>query len=93
MTAYDAVLGYDWLKTHSPMVCHWELKTLEFSERGQQVHLEGVTSVQKTVLAISLDQVVKLHKGNDIWAMAMVHQAEEQASVLPPLEVVQVVLT
>jgi hypothetical protein len=22
MTAYDAVLGYDWLSTHSPMVCH-----------------------------------------------------------------------
>jgi hypothetical protein len=30
LAAYDAVLGYDWLKTHNPMVCHWELKTLEF---------------------------------------------------------------
>jgi hypothetical protein len=22
------VLGYDWLRTHNHMVCHWELKTL-----------------------------------------------------------------
>jgi hypothetical protein len=28
--AYNAILGYDWLRAHSPMVCHWELKTLEF---------------------------------------------------------------
>jgi hypothetical protein len=26
--AYDAILGHDWLRSHSPMVCHWELKTL-----------------------------------------------------------------
>jgi hypothetical protein len=44
MTTYDDVLGYDWLKTHIPMVCHWELKTLEFAEGGQQVHLEGIKS-------------------------------------------------
>jgi hypothetical protein len=28
--AYDAILGYDWLRSRSPMVCHWELKTMEF---------------------------------------------------------------
>jgi hypothetical protein len=27
--AYDAILGYDWLRTHSRMVCHWELKTMD----------------------------------------------------------------
>lgn len=21
---YDAILGYDWLKLHSPMTCHWD---------------------------------------------------------------------
>jgi hypothetical protein len=44
MISYDAVLGYDWLKIHSPMICHWELKALEFNEKGQQVHLEGIAS-------------------------------------------------
>jgi hypothetical protein len=32
LAAYDAILWYDWLKQHSPMVCHWEMKTLEFQE-------------------------------------------------------------
>lgn len=22
--AFDAILGFDWLKAHSPMTCHWE---------------------------------------------------------------------
>jgi hypothetical protein len=28
--AYDAILGYNWLRVQNPMVCHWELKTLDF---------------------------------------------------------------
>jgi hypothetical protein len=39
MSAYDAILGYDWLRTHRPMICHWELKTLEFQEQGKHIHL------------------------------------------------------
>jgi hypothetical protein len=27
MEAYDAIFGYDWLSSHSPMTCHWEHKT------------------------------------------------------------------
>jgi hypothetical protein len=30
MGAYDAILGYDWLSSHSPMVCYWDFKTLQF---------------------------------------------------------------
>jgi hypothetical protein len=25
---YDAILGYDWLKGHSPMHCDWEKRLL-----------------------------------------------------------------
>jgi hypothetical protein len=28
--AYDAILGYDWLSAHNPMVCHWDKKVLQF---------------------------------------------------------------
>jgi hypothetical protein len=28
MEAYDAILGNDWLRIHSPMVCHSDHKTL-----------------------------------------------------------------
>jgi hypothetical protein len=32
LEAYDAILGYDWLKAHSPMKCHWEERTMEFED-------------------------------------------------------------
>jgi hypothetical protein len=76
MSAYDAILSYDWLKTHSPMICHWELKTLEFQEHGKQIHLQGVKIDQQYLAAISPEQFVKWHKGNDICAMAVVQQEE-----------------
>jgi hypothetical protein len=44
LKAYDAILGYDWLRQHSPMICHWDLKTMEFQERGQHVHLQVFNS-------------------------------------------------
>jgi hypothetical protein len=73
------------------MICHWELKNLEFNENGQQV-LEGISSNQRSVLPISPEQVVKWHKGNDIWAMAVVHHSEDSANAVPPLDIVQAVL-
>jgi hypothetical protein len=84
LAAYDAVLGYDWLKTHNPMVCHWELKTLEFEEAGHQMHLEGIRRHQLPVVSISAEQVVKWQKGNNIWAMVVVHFVEESIKQVPP---------
>jgi hypothetical protein len=51
--AYDAILGYDWLKSHSPMIYHWELKTIEFQDCGQRVHLQGVKQYQIFMNAMS----------------------------------------
>jgi hypothetical protein len=39
---YDAILGYDWLKTHSPMICQWDKKVIEFQENGNTVTLQGI---------------------------------------------------
>jgi hypothetical protein len=36
---FDAILGYDWLKPHSPMTCHWANKTIEFEDVGRKVFL------------------------------------------------------
>jgi hypothetical protein len=36
LRAYDAILGYDWLKIHSPISCHWENRTIEFLDGGNQ---------------------------------------------------------
>jgi hypothetical protein len=74
--AYDAILGYDWLKAHSPVVCHWELKTMEFQEGEQHVHLQGMQLEQGSFDALSPEQFVKSFKGNDIWAIAVVRQVD-----------------
>jgi hypothetical protein len=44
MHPYDAILGYDWLNTHSPMKCDWQAKTIEFLEKGRPVKLKGLTA-------------------------------------------------
>jgi len=37
MHPYDAILGFDWLRAHSPMTCDWENKTLQFQEQGKLI--------------------------------------------------------
>jgi hypothetical protein len=88
--AYDAILGYDWLKAHSPVVCHWELKTVEFQEGEQHVHLQGMQQEQGSFDALSPEQFVKWFKGNDIWAIAVVHQANAVDTDSVPEQISQV---
>jgi hypothetical protein len=83
--AYDAILGYDWLKLHNPTVCHWELKTLEFKENGVQVHLQGIRQGPPNLSVISPEQFLKWHAGNEIWAMAVLQQTKEASTPVPPL--------
>lgn len=78
--AYDAILGYDWLKAHSPMTCDWELKTMEFLHKGVQVKVQGVRQPQQNYLAeISCVQLEKWLKGNEVWAMAVVEAYQAQS--------------
>jgi hypothetical protein len=72
LEAYDTILGYDWLKKHNPMACHWDLKTMEFQERGQHVHLQGIQHEQLSLDVMSPEQFVKCYIGNDIWALTVV---------------------
>jgi hypothetical protein len=77
---YDAILGYDWLSAHSPMVCHWDKKVLQFQEAGQQVAIQGLKAGLAKLECMSLKQFVKWHHGNDIWALAVV-QSTMQSEV------------
>jgi hypothetical protein len=72
------------LRTHSPMVCHWDYKRLQFQEAGQPIHLQGIQQEQLSLAAISPEQFVKWHTGNDIWALAAVQQSCEQVPVTHP---------
>ena len=72
MEAYDAILGYDWLSSHSPMTYHWEHKTLEFQDKGQQITLLWIHATPAHLEPVSLTTIAKWIKGNAIWAMALV---------------------
>ncbi|XP_025827071.1 uncharacterized protein LOC112902286 [Panicum hallii] len=89
--AFDAILGYDWLSTHSPMTCHWQNKTVEFVHKGQMVKLQGVSAVSSTVEALSADKLVKMCKSNDIWAWVLVTQVLEKQDP-PPVAEIQALL-
>jgi hypothetical protein len=90
ITTYDAILGYDWLKSHNPMVCHWELKTMQFQEAGKPVYLHGVPSEQLSVGTMSPEQFIKMQKGNDIWALAMVQYNNIPDTAATPPEISEV---
>ena len=71
-TTYDAILGYDWLKPHSPMICHWENRTSKFQEAGKTVILQGVPPPLQPVTEMSAKSLAKCYQTNDIWALVMV---------------------
>jgi hypothetical protein len=87
--AYNAILGYDWLKSHSHMICHWELKTIEFQDQGQRVHLQGLKQDQMSLDAMSPEQFVKWSHDNDIWALVVVQQLYDSHEQEVPALVVQ----
>ena len=69
---YDAILGYDWLKTFSPMHCNWQTKTLQFKHQGSLITLKGLQPPQSSVSTILGKKVFKSIKGNDIWAYVII---------------------
>jgi hypothetical protein len=69
---YDAILGFDWLKTFNPMQCDWQAKTLQFQRQDRSVTLKGIQPQSLSLHTITAKQVLKSLKGNDIWAYVVV---------------------
>lgn len=67
LRVFDAILGYDWLRKHSPMQCDWERKMLQVVDEGVEVSLwiYGVEK-QTVVQDVSMLQVNKWMCSNDI---------------------------
>ncbi|WVZ98670.1 hypothetical protein U9M48_044077 [Paspalum notatum var. saurae] len=91
--AYDAILGYDWLKQNSPMTCDWTARSLEFHHQGLLVKLQGLSPAPFSLSSISGAQVSKWIKGNDVWALAVVDlpapQPHQDLSDVTPAPVVK----
>ena len=85
--AFDAILGYDWPASHSPMTCHWHNKTMEFLHHEQLVQLQGITPPAQGVQSLSASQLLKWHKGNDIWACVLIFKDKEDQLSSTRLEI------
>jgi hypothetical protein len=85
--AYDAILGYDWLKQHSPMSCHWEHKTMCFVVNGRDIVLQGVQPAQLSLEQLPAQQLVKWVAGNDIGAFAVVEVMAPNPDLVFPVEI------
>jgi hypothetical protein len=68
---YDAILGFDWLQKHSPMQCDWEKRTLQFTDNGKTIKLQGLTIQPLELSSISATKVYNSTKGNDVWAFVL----------------------
>jgi hypothetical protein len=87
--AYDMVIGMDWLEKFSPMLCAWDKKWVKFRYEGEMVKLQGlIPGKVKELQEISCEQVIKWHKGNEVWAVAMLqrgsNQEKEETYLIPP---------
>lgn len=79
MIPYDAILGYDWLRTYSPMSCDWVAKTLQFKHNGKHIVLKGIQPADLAINNISAKQVYKFTMGNDIWAFVILDTGDSTA--------------
>ena len=78
LEAYDAILGYDWLKGHSPMQCDWDNKVLVFKDRGVEVQLKGDSMENKEALQVYAAQLQRWMKGNEVWVLVLLESMQEE---------------
>jgi hypothetical protein len=84
MGAYDLVLGMDWLEQFTPMTYDWLHKWIEFQYHNTTVRLQGIKydhQQPQELQEISIEQVLKWEKGNDLWAMVMVQPSSKSTSL------------
>lgn len=89
LDAYDAILGYDWLRRHSPMQCDWDSKILSFEDQRKRVQLCGIAGQQGEVLEVTSMQLEKWVKGNDIWALALLETTSDSGPVISDTQLQQ----
>jgi hypothetical protein len=64
------------------MQCDWVNKSIGFLHQGQQITLQGLIHKQvEQVEEISGEHLLKLHKGNDVWAMVVLSQVTESEAM------------
>lgn len=54
LSAFDAIVGMDWLQAFSPMQIHWEHKWLAIPYHGDWIVLKGLDAVQPSSVCLQL---------------------------------------
>lgn len=82
---YDLILGMDWLEQWGEMRCQWKEKWLSFDYNGKHVKLQGLSTKELAQLQeMSLEQVIELHRENEIWATALITTVSSPTVVVNP---------
>lgn len=63
---YDAILGLDWLKQHSPMKIDWQRQLFEVTTEKGYINLQGVNSSSPTVETISGTELLSACKSGAV---------------------------
>ena len=88
---YDLILGMDWLEQWGEMRCQWKEKWLTFDYNGKQVKLQGLFTAELAQLQeMSLEQVIDLHRENEIWATALLTTVASPNVAVTPLEIQEI---
>jgi hypothetical protein len=86
---YDAILGMDWLSSHSPMNIHWVEKWLQFEHDGNTVQLQGIQNHTTWGSPISTVQLHAMQKHDAILHLVELHAVEDngdaQADIPNPI--------
>uniref|UniRef100_A0A8R7Q9C6 Reverse transcriptase domain-containing protein n=1 Tax=Triticum urartu TaxID=4572 RepID=A0A8R7Q9C6_TRIUA len=78
---YDLILGMDWLEAQGEMIFHWKNKWIQFNHKDNMVKLQGITpQLTEDIKEVTLEQTLKWHKGNDVWAVALIHPVFDKKS-------------
>ena len=85
LSAYDAILGIDWLAQQGDMYYNWQTKTVKFIYKGKTVVLKGISQPNIHSMAeVQIYKVMKWTKGNVIWAFAVLEtQNDSQIGIVP----------
>jgi hypothetical protein len=80
--AYDLVLGIDWLEQFRPMMCDWLEKWIQFQYKGSIVRLQGIVpSLEQELKEVSMEQLLKWDKGNDLWATVLIEPTPQPSAL------------
>uniref|UniRef100_A0A453EP45 Peptidase A2 domain-containing protein n=1 Tax=Aegilops tauschii subsp. strangulata TaxID=200361 RepID=A0A453EP45_AEGTS len=72
LAGHDIILGMDWLEQWGVMQRHCAEKWIQFLYQRKEGKLQGLLPAkQESIQEISVDQLLKWEKGNEIWATAV----------------------